>query len=132
MQYSQKKFVDGFVRFWSSDKGRCVGIRNQWLLFQNGQLPEHWYWNTNDQQPLLSNQNSYWKRLEEESGLSATANSKSIYKRLNCLWIHIQKIRDDQGSLKYNFLWKWDNSSIIYKAFGIKRHKICRKNSIKP
>ena len=48
-----------------------------------------------------SNQNSYRKRVEEESGLHATANSKSIYKRLDCFWDQIGKIRDDQGSLKY-------------------------------
>ena len=76
-------------------------IMNQWLLFQNEDLPEHWYLNTNDQQPSSSNQNSYWKRVKEESGLQATANSKYIYKRLNCFWNHIGKIRDDQGSLKY-------------------------------
>ena len=35
------------------------------------------------------------------SGLQATANSKSIYKRLDCFWSHIGKTRNDQGFLKY-------------------------------
>ena len=55
----------------------------------------------NDQQPSSTNQNSDWKRVEEESGSQATANSKSIYKRLDCFWNHIRKIVDDQGSFKY-------------------------------
>ena len=70
-------------------------IRSQWLLFQNEDLPEHSYLNTNDQKLSSSNQISYWKRAEEESGLRATANSKSIYKTLDCFWNHIGKVRDD-------------------------------------
>ena len=76
-------------------------IRNQCLLFQNEDLPEHWYLNKNDQQPFSSNQNSYWKHVEQESSLQATANSKSIYKSLDYFWNHIGKIRDGQGSLNY-------------------------------
>ena len=66
-------------------------IRNQWLLFQNEDLPEHCYLNKNDQLPSSSNQNSYWKHVEEEFGLQATANIKSIYKRLDCFWNRIWK-----------------------------------------
>lgn len=36
-----------------------------------------------------------------ESGLQATADSKSVHKGLDCFWNHIGKIRDNQGCLKY-------------------------------
>ena len=44
---------------------------------------------------FLEQQSSYWKDVEEESGLQATANSKSIYKRPDSFWNHTGKIRND-------------------------------------
>ena len=76
-------------------------IRDQWILYQNEDLNKEWYLNSDSEQCLSRQQQSYWKRAEEQCGLNPIIAKKSLFKRIDYFWKRIGEIRDDNGSLKF-------------------------------
>ena len=85
----------------------CDTIRNQWMRYQNEEIPEDFYIvSCTDESSSSSSrtQDSYWAYAHEVCGMPRVDKSPNKFVRIDKYWSKIGELVDDKGCYKYQQL----------------------------
>lgn len=81
----------------------CDQIRHQWMVYQNEDIPEHFFLSDENvpESNDARNRDFYWSCAYEQCGLHQPKKEQSNHKRIDDYWLQVSKIRGVDGTKKY-------------------------------